>query len=255
MKATYEVNGIPLDDPEGRWNLLASSETPGSSGVAANLVDLPGVHGSRAVGAVKRALGRLILTVLVDGGGSHSRLRENWNALLNAVSSWRGNGSVPLVYDDGTVRMRTMAIMNASVTPELLNGGDVYEAVFSFILPDPFWEDDVESRLIMRSGVDRVWHALSGGSAPVVPTVNVKGSGIRSVVVRCLNCGESGVWRGSSDSVSWNGWRVNNDRQVSYGVEEIPQLCPDTEGNYRVRVDVSAQSVESISLTGRRRFQ
>lgn len=259
---TYSINGVDLDDTEGRWRLEASTLSPTPSGQEIATITTPGVHGARLTGKRQRNPATLVLSIAVFGK-THANLRENFQELLNTLASWHTNGLLTIEYDDGEIITTNTGVISSDLTPTE-RGERTLILPITLTLPDPFWtETTTETLHLTPDNQPQLWGALAGGSAPVFPTVHVRGaSPVTGVRVECVTSGRVATWSGSASELWWSGWQVRRsadgqaDKGLGFGVEAEPVLYPDGEGEYRVRVEVSGGgSAPVVELFGSRRFQ
>jgi hypothetical protein len=198
---TFTVDGVPLDDPAGRW--MVSDETRLSGLAAPRLSDVrvPGRHGSLATAAATYASGSQVIGVIVtdaDADGvprGHQQLLANKGALFALCAP---TGRLPtLRYIGDGVRVAA-ARLAASVDPELADYTTV-KLVFPFDLPGVFWRDEEAATLV--SELVTVWVAepleLDGSTGPIVDPVFICEGPLTKVVVADKVTGRTLKWEGA----------------------------------------------------------
>lgn len=259
--STYAINGVPLDDDEGRWCLEAATRSPAPSGIEVATVTSPGVHGARLAGNRSRLPATLALSIAVMGK-THAEMRENWQTLLLVLSGWRTEGVLEIEYDDGDTITMNRGVISSDMIPDEY-GPTALVLPLTVTIPDPFWEETTINTLKPANREPTLWGALAGGSAPVHPLVHVRGtSPVTGVAVTCLETGRVATWSGSTTELWWQGWKVRrsrageSDRALAFGVESEPVVYPSIDGDYRVKVEVAGGGQNPvIDLVGARRFQ
>lgn len=145
---TYSIDGVPLDDPAGRWVLSQETRLPPIPAPVLTAVAIPGVHGSAPIPPSVRGPGsHTVALIVTDNGpdgrptGDHQQLRANLATLAALVAPL---GRLPVLRYEPTTdpathreaRVRLLAQVDAEMP-------DPYTAtvVYPFDIPETFWRD------------------------------------------------------------------------------------------------------------------
>lgn len=257
---TYSINGIPLDDPQGRWALESTTKPPGASPTNINLTALPNTHGSLVTNPITQAEGKLFISIALFGN-TPADLRINYSTLARALAAWDRKRLVRIEHSDGVVTMVTEGIVSSDLQPMML-GDTAMVLPVTFVMPSPFWEESTNAGVVnVSGGGTHTLQFLTGGTAPVEPEIKVTGTQpVTRVVVKCENTGYEGVWEGNARSLYWKGWEMASQAgaapndALSFGVEDPPVLYPNLAGEYRTRVSVFGGGTATVFLYGKRRW-
>ena len=144
-KTTYTIDGIPLDDPQGRWILESATRLPAAANRESNLLSVPSVHGSIG-GRSRFGDGTLNLSLAVFGvenAGRDMSVLQNRLSLLTNLFSMRN--IVVMRNPKGPVfEERSAVILGSTISEPVLKGTQC--AILSVNLTlSPFWinDDDV----------------------------------------------------------------------------------------------------------------
>lgn len=174
------LDGVPLDDPSGRFYVLAASRVRTPPAVVVNDVTVPGQHGVIPSNTSVYGPGSAVLTMRVRGG-SYTALMANYTALMAAVGIRRVARTL----------VDTEIAQQASVQPVSIS--DLEQNVLrkmatcavTFSIPRSFWRDtaDITVDLGTTAGT-KTPSALTGGSAPILdPLFVVAGGNFTNITI------------------------------------------------------------------------
>lgn len=130
---TYAVDGVPLDDPAGRWMIERATKIPAAGNQRVELLDLPDRDG---VVGVQRGMGTgqvgLSLALIADDAGV---LDDSRQALLSALRAPK-----TLTWMPGGGRTRVADVIQ-SVIAEPSKVGSAAAIVSAALTVSPFWRE------------------------------------------------------------------------------------------------------------------
>lgn len=155
---TYAVDGVPLDDPAGRWGLRKGTLV--GSGLSVRGVDsiIPGVDGSVAVGYEPLDVPSLMLTMSVYGR-DYPDLMRNFGALLMLLAP---TGPVTVTRTVDGVVVSQAARGKSTTDPEFHPKRKWLTFTATLRLPGVYWR----GRAADWAGSGRVT-TLDGSTAPI----------------------------------------------------------------------------------------
>lgn len=206
----YSVDGVPLNDPAGRWFVDGGSmELPELAGARAVSVAVPGRHGTIPVAPLElepTTLGcSLVVTDRTPGGdpGGSRQLQTNYETVKSLVGQRRRLAVLGYHLDPGTTRTAEAIVISAS-TAELLSTTTLRLAVL-WQIPGVFWRD--QHLTTWETGLPLIDSTpvatLDGSTAPITDAlIRITGPADRPWVLDWATGGELS-FDGLVDSGEW----------------------------------------------------
>ncbi|MFT4288178.1 hypothetical protein [Nocardioides sp.] len=202
---TYTLDGVPLDDPAGRWMLSDSTLLGPLPAPSLSAVKIPGIHGTVPTPPTTRDAGShtvgLIVTDNNEAGaatGDHQQMRKNLSALY-ALATPVGRLPVLRYIPHLAVTPRDARVrLLAAIEPEM---ADPYTAriTLPFDLPEVFWRESVEHTF--ASEAVAAWEAspdeLNGSTGTIADPVFLCTGPMTSCVITDFATGKVLTWNGN----------------------------------------------------------
>lgn len=160
---TYAIDGVPLDDRDGRWSLRATTEVGPALSTRAVDNSLPGMDGIMPVGYEPIDSPSQLFKIGVYGNDATEALR-NYSAVLMLVV-----GEHELTKTVGTHTTRTRMLGKTTTAPEFFPAGHRLTFTAEVRLPEVYWRDDVSDWVNQSpvSGISYRVTTLDGSTGPI----------------------------------------------------------------------------------------
>lgn len=276
-KATWLVDGVPLDDPDGRWLLEAATSVPAPASRTVASTSLPSRDG---VLSVRQGMGTgtVALSVAVVGTGRGGDLAD-----VDATASWLAallSEARTVTWQPGEGRSRSVDVVETVVAePEIR--GRRHVVISAALTVHPWWVEDTAAvtspaATVTTAGVRlnaALWAGVSGRQQDAI--VRVSGRVVNPLVVDVAS-GTSASYTGTIPTgthlyiASWPwlrawtstsnaAWSIaqGTEVQVDYGEAGPLIITPALEtgpGQAVPQVTVSASGVSGATavMRGRR---
>ena len=234
----YEIDGVKLDDPAGRWVLESGTQLPSWGEPRLTNVDLPHRYGVLPIPATVAGVGSVVLRFRVfswsDGGisrckGTLADLDANVRALMGMLFVVGRLPVLGFTPAGGSARVAEVRLRGA-VEPEFDPGSMTAALTVTFEVPGGVWRDPQPVTLPLAN-----LGQLAGGGAPIQDAVLLLAPSGVEMVVRDVVSGSSLTWRGAGALAS--------DERVLVDVERYSAVRQKSTGWVVLEgaVDVSAQ--------------
>lgn len=200
MAAGPTLDGVPLNDSAGRWQLNDDTRLRQPPPATIADVSIPGMHGVLPALTSTYGPGSALLSFDVQGR-TYAQLLDNLAALSVAVGSLRRLR----VLADGDYRASVQYVTATEF--EVLAGGSLGRISFTYSIPTGFWQDADYVTINLNANDPNAPAALRGGSAPIVDALWLVSDGTT------VTDDTSETW------FRWNGpgvGRINTLRQTAY---------------------------------------
>lgn len=192
MLPTIEIDGVPLNDPMGRWWVSDESGEPVTGAPRRSSVETPGHHGNRPAPSVMSA-GAYRLVVTIEAG-TYGELHQSVADVKRALA-----GKTITRHPDGlTSQNSTTATFQVAGALEPVREqhtrGWFADIEADLEIPLGRWLSVLEETTYITAPGTVTVPALFGGSAPMSPIITVAGNG--SATNARVTDVESGNWIG-----------------------------------------------------------
>lgn len=287
----YSLDGVPLDDPAGRWFIDGGTfELPPLAAARTVDVTVPGRHGILPVAGLElepvTVGASLVITDTTPAGasGGVSQLHANYEAVKALVGRRHRHAVLGYHMDADTVRVAD-AILTSGATPEVVSQR-VLRLPVLWQIPTVFWRDPapaVWGRLLHLLATPTHVDTLAGATAPIIdallritgpatdPWLSDAATGGRIAYDGTLTAGQSlliDCGRMRAALVTDDAWNVDDGQDVTGRVEATgpgsgsrwlhltPEPIPGDPTARRVTVTAGAASASGalVEIKARRAY-
>lgn len=265
---TYAVNGVALDDADGRWSLMKGSSIAPAVSAEQMTVKVPGIDGLLPVASEARQAPPLTFRIKVQGT-TDATLRDRLLALLMTIAPSRG--SVTLARSIDGVLTYTAAKMESISEPEYAPARSAATVTVTYRLPQVYWRQDADdwTQAGITSGTGYTIGTLADTSAPIYdarilvtgpitnPKVTDTVSGEWALLTATIASGEAVLldcknwlaYRGSStlDAGDTGATGLLTTSGGPYMLPLAPEMVSGNPANRRIRLSVTGSGFTSAT--------
>lgn len=236
---SYTIDGVPLDDPEGRWRLTSKTELPQWGSMVSPSTKIPHRNGVLPIAPIASGVSTVKLEILILAAHQTVGLRT-----LRAITGARAlhymewNRALGGEVLDADVRVSSsISVKEHGVDGDLL-------ASFTVEAVDGEWRAKVPEKIDVGTNRRKSFPVATGKDA-LVPTIAVKADTDGGTVTVRDTIGSSAMSVGRVPSASWllvdtEGWDV---RSIPAGKEQ------NAGGDDISRMPQATRSIPTLSIT------
>lgn len=162
------LDGVPLDDPAGRFYVLAASRVRNPPTVIVNDLSVPGQHGALPGGTRVYGPGTVTLAMRMRGG-TYASAMTSYTALMALMGVQR---TVRTLLDDEVGQSAGIYLVSISDLEQ--NTRRMWTCGITLSIPRAFWRDATDTTVdLSTTAGTKTPTALQGGSAPILDPVFV----------------------------------------------------------------------------------